>query len=378
MPTSADGVPPGENGAVTLIDNAVYVDGRRVYAPTSLSETWDAIERTGGMAWLGLYRPDVAELQAVAEELRLHPLAVEDALAGGERAKLDRYGEDSFMVLHPARYIDRTETVEFGELGVFTGEHYVVTVRHAEEPDLAAVRRSLETEGRERLAMGPWQVTLEILDRVVDDYFPVADGLEQDIEEIEDQVFAGDGHVSRRIYQLSREVLNFQHAIRALPSIVEQLQAEVRTRLHEDTRHLDADALPRRDDAHAWEDEELSDQARHEVENLRRLRDVHDHAVQINERVTTMRQMLHSALELDSTLASKRLSEQSIAQNEQVKQISSWAAIIFAPQLVGSVYGMNFDGMPELHWAFGYPFALGLMLAVALTLFVLFKRADWL
>ena len=163
---------------MSIIDNAVYVDGRRVHTPSTLEDTWEACERTGGMAWLGLYRPDMAELQAVAEELRLHPLAVEDALAGGERAKLDRYGEDSFMVLHPARYIDRTETVEFGELSVFTGEHYVVTVRHAEEPDLAAVRRFLETEGRERLAMGPWQVTLEILDRVVDDYFPVADGLD--------------------------------------------------------------------------------------------------------------------------------------------------------------------------------------------------------
>ena len=141
---------------------------------------------------------------------------------------------------------------------------------------------------------------------------------------------------------------------------------------------LDADGLPRRDDAHAWEDEELSEQARLEVENLRRLRDVHDHAVQINERVTTMRQMLNSALELDSTLASKRLAEQSIAQNEQVKQISSWAAIIFAPQLVGSVYGMNFDGMPELHWAFGYPMAIGAMAAFAVGLYGVFKYKKWL
>lgn len=361
-----------------MIDNAVYVDGRRVHAPSTLEDTWELCEQTGGMAWLGLYRPDVRELEAVAAELRLHPLAIEDALAGGERAKLDRYGEDWFMVLHPARYVDSTETVEFGELGIFTGEHYVVTVRHAEEPDLAAVRRTLETEGRERLALGPWQVTCEILDGVVDDYFPVADGLEQDIEEIEDQIFAGDGHVSRRIYELSREVLHFQHAIRALPSIVEQLQEEVRSRLHEDPRHHDDAGAPRHEDVHEWEDEDLSEAGRLAVENLRRLRDVHDHATQINERVAAMRQMLNSALELDSTLASKRLAEQAIAQNEQVKRISSWAAIIFAPQLVGSIYGMNFDRMPELHWAWGYPMALGLMLTVGVVLFLLFKRNRWL
>ena len=348
---------------MSMIDNAVYVDGRRVHAPSTLEDTWEECERTGGMAWLGLYRPDVAELQAVAEELRLHPLAVEDALAGGERAKLDRYGEDSFMVLHPARYIDETETVEFGEIGVFSGDDYVVTVRHAEEPDLAAVRHSLERDSPDRLALGPWQVTFEILDKVVDDYFPVADGLEQDIGEIEDQIFAGDAHVSRRIYELSREVLNFQHAIRALPTMVDQLQEDARAR-------LDADE--------AGESGAASQGAAIEVENLRRLRDVHDHAVQINERVAAMRAMLNSALELDSTLASKRLAEQSIEQNEQVKRISSWAAIIFAPQLVGSIYGMNFDRMPELHWTFGYPMALGLMLAVAVVLWVLFKRAEWL
>lgn len=360
-----------------MIDNAVYVDGRRVHAPTTLEDTWELCEQSGGMAWLGLYRPDVAELEAVAQELHLHPLAVEDALAGGERAKLDRYGEDWFMVLHPARYVDSTETVEFGELGLFTGEHYVVTVRHAEEPDLAAVRRAMETEGRERLALGPWQVTFEILDRVVDDYFPVADGLEEDIEEIGDQIFAGDGHVSRRIYELSREVLHFQHAIRALPTIVAQLDADARARLRQDSHRLD-DGTPRGDDVHEWDEDELTPEARVEVENLRRLRDIRDHAVQINERVAAMRQMLNSALELDSTLASKRLAEQSVAQNEQVKRISSWAAIIFAPQLVGSVYGMNFAHMPELHWAWGYPFALGLMLGVGVVLFLLFKRNGWL
>jgi magnesium transporter len=182
---------------------------------------------------------------------------------------------------------------------------------------------------------------------VVDDYFPVADGLENDIAEIEDQIFAGDGNVSRRIYQLSREVVNFQRAIRSLPHMLENMIEGL--------------------------EEDLT-----KVEVVRKLRDVHDHTEQLNDRVTTMRTMLEHALELDSTLTSKKLAEVSVRQNEQVKRISSWAAIIFAPQLIGSIYGMNFDRMPELHWVWGYPFALGLMLSIAVVLYVLFKRNDWL
>lgn len=368
-----------------MIDNAVYKDGRRLHAPTTLEQTWEACQAMGGMAWIGLYRPDGEELQGVTDELHLHPLAVEDALAGGERSKLDRYGDDWFMVLHPARYVDETETVEFGELAVFTGADYVVTVRHAEEPDLAGLRRRLETEHPELLAQGPRQVNFEILDRVVDGYFPVAEGLEQDIREIEDQIFSGDAAVSRRIYELSREVIHFERAIRALPAMVEQLQADVQARraassngshAHDGDAPLDEDGLPEVPDEEAAERAAAADAV--ELENLRRLRDVHDHAVQISERVGSMRAMLANALELDSTLASKRLAEQAIEQNEQVKRISSWAAIIFAPQLIGSIYGMNFDRMPELHWAWGYPFALGLMAAVAVTLYTLFRRADWL
>lgn len=362
----------GHNVPVTLIDNAVYVDGRRVFAPTSLSDTWDAIERTGGMAWLGLYRPHPDELQEVADELPLHPLAVEDALTPGQRAKLERYGDDWFMVLHPARYIDATETVEFGELDVFTGKDYVVTVRHAEEPDLADIRAGMEQRHTDRLAQGPSQVAFEILDHVVDAYFPVAEGLEQDIREIEDQIFSGDAAVSRRIYELSREIIGFERATRPLPRMIEQLQEDMRARLGDAANGSHASHLE------APEPEPGEEERAELVETLRALRDIHDHAVQVTDRVAAMRQMLENALELDSTLASKRLAEQSIAQNEQVKRISSWAAIIFAPQLIGSVYGMNFQHMPELEWPLGYPWALGLMLGVAVALYALFKKADWL
>jgi magnesium transporter len=332
---------------VTIVDNAIYKDGKRILAPTTLQETFEECERLGGMAWVGLYRPDEAELQEVAAELNLHELAVEDALSGGQRAKLEHYDGDRFFVLIPARYLDETETVEFGELNVFVGENFVVTVRHSEVPDLSRVRLHLERDRPERLAVGTSAVVHGILDSVVDDYFPVADGLENDIAEIEDQIFAGDGNVSRRIYQLSREVVNFQRAIRSLPHMLENM-------------------------IEGLEDDPSK------VEVVRKLRDVHDHTEQLNDRVTTMRTMLEHALELDSTLTSKKLAEVSVRQNEQVKRISSWAAIIFAPQLIGSIYGMNFDRMPELHWAWGYPFALGLMLSIAVVLYALFKRNDWL
>lgn len=332
---------------MTIVDNAIYKDGKRILAPTSLQETFEECERLGGMAWVGLYRPDEAELQEVAEELNLHELAVEDALAGGQRAKLEHYDDDRFFVLIPARYLDETETVEFGELNVFVGANFVVTVRHSEVPDLSRVRLHLERDRPERLAAGTSAVVHGILDSVVDDYFPVADGLENDIAEIEDQIFAGDGHVSRRIYQLSREVVNFQRAIRSLPHMLEGMIENL--------------------------EEDLS-----KLEVVRKLRDVHDHTEQLNDRVAAMRTMLEHALELDSTLTSKKLAEISVRQNEQVKKISSWAAIIFAPQLIGSIYGMNFHAMPELHWAWGYPFALALMLAIAVVLYVLFKRNDWL
>ena len=346
---------------MTIIDNAVYVDGRRVHSPTSLSDTWDSCRREQGMAWLGLYRPDEAELQEVAGELQLHELAVEDALAGGERAKLDHYGDNWFMVLHPARYDEAQETVIIGEISVFTGEHFVVTVRHSEEPDLADIREHME-QRPERLALGPWQVAFEILDRVVDDYYPVLDGLEEDVDQIEDQLFRRNRGVSRRIYKLSRQVIHVQRALQDLPGIVEQMRESTSTTLN--TEAGGAHAVGHEDET--------------AVETLRRLRDVHDHVVQLKDKAASLRTVLENALALDSTLASKRLAEQSIVQNEQTKKISSWAAIIFAPQLVGSIYGMNFDHMPELHWLWGYPFALALMLVVAVVLYVLFKRNDWL
>jgi magnesium transporter len=338
---------------MTVVDNAIYVHGHRTSDPPSLDQTFEEMTARQGMAWIGLYRPDEAELRAIADEFGLHQLALEDALNGHQRPKLDHYGDSIFVVLRPARYLDSREEVEFGEVHVFAGPAFVVTVRHAESPDLARVRRRLENDA-ELLARGPMAVLYGILDEVVDEYEPVVVGLENDIDEIEDQLFANDPAVARRIFALTREVIDFQRAVAPLVPILEKLQG--------DAQLLGVD-----------------------LEVKRAIRDVHDHAIRIVERSASFRSILENALLLHATLVTQRqndamaeMTEYSLTQNEQVKKVSGWAAILFAPTLVGTIYGMNFDHMPELHWTWGYPMALALMATTSLTLYAVFKRKDWL
>ncbi|QDG68024.1 magnesium and cobalt transport protein CorA [Pseudarthrobacter sp. NIBRBAC000502772] len=338
---------------MTIIDNAVYVDGVRTADPVSLDETYFVLRQREGMAWIGLYRPDANEIRSVAEEFDLSPLAVEDALAGHQRAKLEHYGECVFLVLRPARYLDDVEKVDFGEIHVFVGADYVITVRHAESPDLAKVRQRMESTP-EFLALGPEAVLYGILDQVVDEYEPVAAGLENDVDEIEDDLFGADPDVSRRIYELSRQVITFQRATSPLVGILQALAA----------------GTPERAPG-----PELQDH----------FRDVLDHVIRLNERVASFRALLQNALAVNAALVAQRqndemrkLTESSFAQSEQVKRISSWAAILFAPTLVGTIYGMNFTSMPELNWVFGYPFALGLMVAMGLGLYWTFKHNKWI
>ena len=336
-----------------IVDNAIYVDGHRVAEPRSLRETYEALRQERGVAWIGLYRPTEEEFASVAEEFGLHELAVEDALEAHQRPKIERYGNTLFVVLRPARYLDAPEEVEFGEIHVFVGEDFVVTVRHGEAPALTKVRRRMEADP-ELLRRGPEAVLYAIMDRVVDGYAPVVAGLENDIDEIEDEVFSGNAGVSRRIYELSREVIEFQRAIKPLPGILGRLIAGF------EKYHVDP-------------------------ELQRYLRDVQDHAIRVVEQVDGFRELLQNILSVNLTLVSlqqneevKALTEASIEQNNEVKKISAWAAILFAPTLVGTVYGMNFDHMPELHWVLGYPFALVLMLVVSLSLYAVFKKRDWL
>lgn len=336
---------------MTLVDAAVYVDGRRVAGGTAADVLTDARER-GGMAWIGLYRPAADELNELARLVDLHPIAVEDALKGHQRAKLERYGDMTFLVMQPARYLDESETVEFGEVHVLVGPGYVITVRHAENPDLSAVRRRLEARP-DLLAHGPFAVVWAVCDDIVDQYQPVVAGVENDIDEIEDALFSGDPAVSKRIFALQREVVDLQHATAPLVDMFDRLQNIVM----ESTGAEEAPAI----------------------------RDVDDHARRIVQKVDAFRPTLESALTVHSTMveqenneAMRRMAELGLQQNEQVKKVSGWAAILFAPTLVGTIYGMNFDTMPELHWTFGYPMALALMATTSLTLYIIFKRRGWL
>jgi magnesium transporter len=338
---------------MAIIDNAIYVDGIRTQNPRSLSETFEVLRERGGMSWIGLYRPSEAEIREVADEFGIHALVVEDALSGHQRSKLERDGEVLFMVLRSARYLDEAEEVEFGEIHVLVGPDFVVTIRHAESPDLGRVRRRLEDDPG-LLKLGPEAVLYAILDEVVNEYAPVLAGLENDIDEIESQLFEDGVDATQRIYELGREVIDFQRAVQPLAGMLDSLL---------------------RGSAKYQVDEELQ----------RYLRDVLDHTLRVSERATTFRTVLDSALTGESTIVARRQNEEmrrmtelSIRQNDEVKKISGWAAILFAPTLVGTVYGMNFDHMPELHWTLGYPMAIALMVGMGVGLYWAFKRKGWL
>jgi magnesium transporter len=335
-----------------IVDNAIYLGGRRAAEPSSLQETYEACRERHGLAWIGLYEPTEEEFASVAEEFGLHPLAVEDAIKAHQRPKLERYGETLFTVLKSARYLDESETVEFGEIHVFVGADFVVTVRHGEASTLDRVRRRLESMP-ELLCRGPEAILYAIMDQVVDDYAPVVAGLEHDIDEIESEVFGGKAGVSKRIYELSREVIEFQRATTPLVGILSSLIAEGAYQVDSEVR--------------------------------RYLRDVQDHALRVTEQVVGFREILQNILSVNLTLVGlsqneevNKLTQVSIEQNEEVKRIPAWAAILFAPTLVGTIYGMNFNHMPELHWLLGYPFALLLMLVTSVSLYAVFKQRGWL
>ena len=319
----------------------------------TLDQTFEALRDGGGFAWIGMYRPTEDELRAVATEFGLHELAVEDALVGHQRPKLERYGETLFLVLRPARYLDAPEEVEFGEVHLFIGPNFAITVRHAESPDLGRVRKRLE-QNPALLALGPQAILYAVLDQVVDEYQPVIAGLENDIDEIEDQLFQGDPAVSRRIYELATEAMGFQRATHPLVEMLGQLESGY------EKYHVD-------------------------MELQRDFRDVLDHTLQIVARADSFRAILQNALTVQSTLVTqaqndeiRNMTQASIDQGDQVMKISGWAAILFAPTLIGAIYGMNFRFMPELDWPLGYPFALGLMAVSGVVLYVVFKRRGWL
>ncbi|MDQ3724808.1 MAG: magnesium/cobalt transporter CorA [Actinomycetota bacterium] len=320
-----------------IVDCAAYEEGRRREGSLSLERAGEAAGEDGTFVWLGVVEPSDEEFAAIAHEFGLHELAVEDAVRAHQRPKVEEYGDTLLVVVKTARYVDREEVIEVGELAVFVAPGFVISVRHG-NADLAPVRARLERRP-DLLAHGPGAVLYAIVDHVVDRYIEAAHGFDEDVREVELQVF-GEGHnPTERIYKLEREVLEFQAAVAPLAEAVEEL---------------------------CTGDVALIPEALHEY-----FRDVEDHLQRVVGRIESFRQLLDSALEANLTQVSMR-------QNEDMRKISAWVAIAAVPTMVAGIYGMNFEHMPELQWRFGYPLMLAIVITICLFLYWRFKRAGWL
>jgi magnesium transporter len=321
-----------------IVDCAHYKDGARQNKdPLPIDEAADRC-KDDGFVWLGLVDPEPDELLEVAHRFDLPRLAVEDAMHAHQRPKIEDYEHVYFLVVHTARYLDDAEEVEFGEVHVFTGPGFVIVVRHGRASDLHSARERLEDEP-ELLREGPASAVWAILDKVVDDYEPVMAGLENDIEEVEVQVFGDRSDETRRVYFLRRELAEFYRAVHPLLAPLDLLIAA--------------------------EHPEISQTLREH------LRDVSDHVKRIEDAISTQRELLTSILQANLAVIS-------VQQNDVVKQISGWAAIITVPTLIASIYGMNFEHMPELKWRYSYPACLLVMLLAGVVLHRILRRAGWL
>lgn len=337
---------------MAVFHTVVYVDGKPVSTDASPAETLAEARSRGGLAWVGATGATDDEVRALASELGLNRLGVHEALRGHQRSKFEKYGDDLFLVLQPARYDDASETVQCDEVDVFVSDHLIVAIAQTPHVDFAEARAKLETHP-ETFSNGPLGVVWVITEFVTRGYRGVLDGVENDIDEIEEELFGEQADVSRRIFALQREVIDLQHATAPLPDILDRLR--------------------------------ILSSERQSTLGESAFREVTDRARYINGRVSGFRQTLDSALSIHATMVEQRRNEQmkkmtetSLQQNDQVKKISSWAAIGFAPTLIAGIYGMNFRVMPELDWFWGYPFAVGLMIAVSTGLYFVFKRNDWL
>ncbi len=322
-----------------IVNAAIYENGLRSPGTFLLEGAREKCRADDTFAWIGLFEPDAAEFDAVRAEFGLHELAVEDAVHAHQRPKLELYDDTLLVVLKPARYIDPTEVIRLGEILLFIHDDFAVVVRHRQASRLVEVRKDLESHP-EDMALGPGAVLLAVTDRVVDDYAKVLVGLEADIDELEDEVFSDPDHdPTQRIYKLKREVLQFHQATQPLLDPLDRL---ARGRF------------------------EAIDPALREY-----FRDVHDHLTRVVDRISAIRDLLTSILEAN-------LTQVGVRQNEDMRKISAWVAMAAVPTLLAGVWGMNFDGMPELNWAFGYPLALGSMGAAVYYLYRRFKASGWL
>jgi magnesium transporter len=321
-----------------IVDMALYENGLRRPGEVDLEQAYEGCRSPECFAWIGLFEPSEDEFDSVRREFNLHELAVEDAIKAHQRPKLEVYDDTLFVVLKTARYVDEADEVELGEIQVFVGEGFIVTVRHG-ETRLHDVRLQLE-QRPDLLRLGPGAALHAIIDRVVDDYGPIIASLEQDIRQVEADVFSQERPTpAERIYKLKREVLELYGGIAPLADPLDRLERG----------------------NHPFIPEELGPY----------YRDVKDHLIRSVREVDSFRELLTSIL-------AANLTQISVRQNEDVRKISAWAAIIAVPTLISGIYGMNFEHMPELTWTLGYPLALAIMATACLLLYRLFKQAGWL
>lgn len=337
-------VPSPQRRPSAVIDCAVYVDGYRLDVD-SLVEAIRLVreERSGSesrFVWVGLHEPSATELEELAEVFELHPLAVEDAVHAHQRPKLERYDDMLFGVLKTVHYVGGpSQLVATGEVMAFLGEDFVITVRHGAHRSLGPVRRRLEDSG-ELLTMGPAAVLHAVADQVVDDYLGVSDALQGDIDEVESNVFSPERtHDIARIYQLKRDLIELKRAVTPLAEPLRQLATR--------TYH----AVP--------------------AEIREYFRDVEDHLARVREQVASFDELLTTVLQAN-------LSQVTVAENEDMRKISAWVAILAVPTAISAIYGMNFQYMPELEWRYGYPMVLAVIAVICGTLYRGFRRNGWL
>ncbi|GHJ46549.1 magnesium transporter CorA [Catellatospora sp. TT07R-123] len=335
--------PGGRRDAI--VDCAIYEQGRRLPSTGDYREALAQAKRTpGAFVWLGLHAPDAEQMAGIAEAYDLHELAVEDVVSAGQRPKLEQFGDVHFLVLRTARYVehkeltDTSEVVETGQIMLFIGPDFVISVRHGNACRLRPVRELLESRP-ELLRQGPWAVAYGVLDHVVDLYVLAADGIGQDVDVLEEAVFSRDSSGRmQRIYQLKRELVEFKRA--ALP-LQRPLQAM------------------------------LSDTPEITKELRKYFRDVQDHLARVVEQVGGYDDLLISIMQA-------RLAQVSVDQNNDMRKIAAYAGMAAAWTAITGVYGMNFEYMPELHMRYGYPVTMAFALAVSYGIYRSFRRSGWL
>jgi magnesium transporter len=322
-----------------IMDCAIYRKGCRDNVVGDLSDALDTARQQGDcFMWIGLHEPTAEEFDQVADELQLHPLAIEDAVHAHQRPKLERYGDTLFVVVKTLRYIDDTSDIEVGEIMLFVGKEFVITVRHGEGSPLKAVRQRLEADP-ELLGLGPSAVLYTVLDEVVDRYGTIAHEVETDIIELERRVFAPQRlTVTEDIYELKREVLEFRGAEDPLVPVLQEI-VKGRVNVSPETKEY--------------------------------FRDVLDHLLRVDEQVDSHNELLTNVL-------NAHLAQVGMQQNEDMRKISAWAAILAVPTMITGVYGMNFEHMPELKQWWGYPFALLLIVGICAYLYRWFRKSGWL